>query len=122
MHLSETITERYACTKFLKGNAEYPLQSGAPVPDREAAVRVLQGGVQGAEEKPREILFAVCEREPFDVRACREAKGVLLRIGTSLPFSGDCSRKRGISGRIGEIIPLQGSFFDEIYPQIFVDT
>ncbi|MBR1885688.1 MAG: hypothetical protein IJ812_04715, partial [Schwartzia sp.] len=73
-------------------------------------------------EKPREILRAVCEREPFDVRACRKAKGILLRIGISLPFSGNWPRKSGSSGRIGEIIPLQGPFFDEIYPQIFVDT
>ena len=65
-------------------DAEYENQNpqgGASVPAREAAVRVLQGSVQSAEEKTHEVLLAVRECKPLDVFACRKAKRVLCGIG-----------------------------------------
>ena len=64
-----------------------PLQGGASILDCEATVRVLQGGVQRAEEKSREILHAVYEREPFDVPASkRHVKNVNATRGRRLEF------------------------------------
>ena len=53
------------------------LQGRAFVPEREAAVRALQSGIQGAEEEPREILRLF---------ASGKTQQALLRIGIRLPI------------------------------------
>ena len=92
------------------------LQGGAPVPDREEAVRILQGGVQGAEEKSHEILHAVCEREPFDVPASRKAERILRGIGESLPIFREWEPENWKLQEMSKEKSSYESFFAECYP------
>ena len=86
------------------------MQGGASVPDREATVRVLQGGVQRAEEKSHEILHAVYKRESFDVPASREEGRILRGIGIYLPFFENAGQRTKNGRKRWEQDPLIGRF------------